>query len=73
MFQLFIKFSLADPFYSTFGDWYYLAADFYIPIASNVIAYPYLIICEIVALLKYMARKGEERHEQKKKEAVKQE
>lgn len=62
-----------DPFYSTFGDWYYLAADFYIPIASNVIAYPYLIICEIVALLKYMARKGEERHEQKKKEAVKQE
>jgi hypothetical protein len=38
-----------DPFWPLFGDWYYLMADFYIPIASNLIGYTYLIVCEILA------------------------
>jgi hypothetical protein len=41
-----------DPFYRFFGDWYYLMADFYIPIASYLVGYSYLFTCEIVAWLK---------------------
>jgi hypothetical protein len=46
-----------DPFWHIFGDWYYLMGDFYIPLASNLIAYGYLITCEIIAWSKSLVQK----------------
>jgi len=41
-----------DPFYPLFGKYYYLMADFYIPIGSYTISYSFLIAAEIIYFIK---------------------
>jgi len=42
----------SDPFYPYFGKYYYLMADFYIQIASNIIGYSFLLAAEILYVIK---------------------